>query len=247
MAEKHFYEQKTFTETYLMPYFENLLPNLKTMKVLEVGCAEGGFVAVLREKGIEARGIELEESRVAIARSMDPDLPVETGDITDPALPENLNDRFDLIVMRDVIEHVPDRDALFRNINALLNPGGHFYVTFPPRFSAFAGHQQNGRTVLKAFPWLHLLPDFLIDGLGKILGEKPGLLEGVKLNYRIGLSISAFRKFYSSFGFKPADTQLFIIRPVFRIRFGLKPRKMPSLPFFREWLATGCEVLLKKM
>jgi SAM-dependent methyltransferase len=245
MAEKHFHEQIRFTTDYLFAYFEKYVPDFGSLSVLEVGCGEGGAVAALQDRGMLAMGVELEASRIEIGLKINPKLPLLAGDITDPHLPKRIGRRFKLIIMRDVIEHVSNRSALFQNINTLLEPEGYFYVTFPPRFSPYAGHQQNARTVLRYIPYLHLFPDFLIDLAGKHLHENPKLIDSVKENYRIGLSVSAFDDYVKEFGFTTAVRDLFLVRPVFKLRFGLTPRKFPDLPILRELMATGCEVLLK--
>lgn len=43
MAEKHFYEQIEFTKKYLLTYFQRYINDFHKLKVLEIGCAEGGL------------------------------------------------------------------------------------------------------------------------------------------------------------------------------------------------------------
>ena len=121
MAEKHYYEQVKFTEDYLIPYFEKYFSDFHDFHVLEVGCAEGGFLKALNDAGINAKGIELEQGRVDTALKLNSSLDVAQGDVTDPGLPARLNQKFDLIVLRDVIEHIPDRDAAFSVMREMLN------------------------------------------------------------------------------------------------------------------------------
>jgi SAM-dependent methyltransferase len=245
MAEKHYYEQIKFTESYLIPYFEKYIPNFSTKKILEVGCAEGGFVKVLHEKGIKIKGLELEQSRVDIANDKAPELDIIQADITDSAIVEKLNEKYDLIVMRDVIEHIPNRDAAFKNLYNLLNDDGYLFITFPPRFSGFAGHQQNGRTLMKYIPYIHFLPNFLIRFLGKLLNEKMKLIEHIIENYKIGLSINKFEYFYKKYSFK-IKQDLYLSRPIYQLRFGIKPIKVPNIYGIRELISFGCESLLQK-
>ena len=245
MGEKHFDEQKKHTTSYLIPYFKKHLPTFKNFKILEIGCAEAGFLNVLYELGITAIGLELESQRVKIANEKNPELKIFVGDITDDKIVEKIGNEFDLIVMRDTIEHIPNRMAAFSNIAKLLKKNGYLYVTFPPRFSGFAGHQQNGKSVLRFVPYLHLLPEWTIRILGKIFKERINLIESVVLNYKEGLSIRAFEKYYSKFNFKPVVKELFLFRPIYKIRFIVTPRKVPNIPFIREFIAFGCEYFLK--
>lgn len=244
MAEKHFFEQKIHSVNYLIPYFEKHIADFRKMRVLEVGCAEGGFMEELQNLGMDTVGLELLQSRVDIAREKSPTLNIICGDITDKNLKQKITSTFDLIVMRDTIEHVPDRKATFENISSLLNDKGFFYVTFPPRFSAFAGHQQNCTSILKAVPYLHFLPNFFLNSLGKLFSEK--IMEGIALNYKIGLSIHKFESFYKRNGFTPVVKELFLSRPIFKVRYKIKTIRFPNIPILREFLAMGCEYLLQK-
>ena len=54
MAEKHYFEQQKHTTNYLIPYFESEIPDFTQMRVLEIGCAEGGFLDVLDSHGMNA-------------------------------------------------------------------------------------------------------------------------------------------------------------------------------------------------
>jgi len=200
----------------------------------------------LEELGIKTVGLELLEGRVKIANEKSPNLNILCGDITDPNLAEKLGETFDLIVMRDTIEHVPDREATFNNLSKLLKPNGYLYVTFPPRFSGFAGHQQNCKSFIKFTPYLHYLPKFAIKTIGKVMGESDKRMEEIAWNYDNGLSISAFEKFYTHYSFKPIIKDLFLSRPVFKVRYKLKTVRVPSLPVVRELIAFGCEYLLVK-
>lgn len=246
MAEAHYYEQKDHAHSYLIPFFQRHLPNFKNLSILEVGCAEAGFLDALYDLGIDAMGLELEIGRVKIMEEKNPMLKVVVGDITDDKIAGQIGKSFDLIVIRDVIEHIHDKMTAFSNIDKLLKNNGYLYMAFPPKFSAFAGHQQHGRSVLRFFPYLHLLPEVIIRLLGRVFRERPGIIDRIVLNYHIGLSIQSFEKYYSMFNFEPLLKELFLFRPIYKIRYGLKPIKIPSIPLIREFIAFGCECLLKK-
>lgn len=246
MAEKHYYEQKKHTESYLIPYFKRHLPNFEEYNILEVGCAEGGFLEVLTNMNIEKMGLELSAVRVKRARDKNPHLNIILGDITDQKISEKIAERFDLIVLRDVIEHIPDRNATFANLSKLLKDNGYLYITFPPRYSGFAGHQQNGRSFLRFIPYLQLAPNWKIRWLGRIFKERPELIENIILNSQIGLSIRAFTKYYDKYNFEPIVKELFLTRPIYKIKFKISATKIPNIPFLREFTAFGCEYLLRK-
>jgi SAM-dependent methyltransferase len=246
MSEKHYYEQKAFAQTYLIPYFQKHVSDFQSIKILEIGCAEAGVLAVLAENGMDVCGLELEAGRIKIAKAKNPQLTIYNGDITDPAIIKTINRCFDLIILRDVIEHITDRNTALTHMIALLKARGYLFITFPPRFSGFAGHQQNARSFLRFMPFLHLLPNCLIRFLGYYLKENKDLIEDVITNYRIGLTVHAFEGYCKQYKLKPVVRDLFLIRPVFKLRYNLRPRKMFHFPFVREMLASGCEYLLQK-
>lgn len=246
MAEKHFYEQQNFAKSYLVPYLRQFIPDFEKANLLEIGCGEAGFLDVLHQSGMSVTGIEIESSRIEIALSKNPNLKILHADITDSQIIEQTGQQYDVIVMRDVIEHIKDRDALFRNLCQLIKPGGFLYITFPPKLSGFAGHQQNGKTVLRYIPYLHLLPVPLIKILAKIFKERPQVISQVTLNYKVGLTIRHFTKLYRTYKFTPIIKDLFLIRPIFQLRFKLTPRRIPAIPLLSEFLAFGCEYLLVK-
>ena len=157
-----------------------------------------------------------------------------------------IKSRFDVIVMRDTIEHIPDRNSAFENISSLLKPGGYLYITFPTRFSGFAGHQQNCKSFIKFVPYLHYLPAFVLKPIGKILGESSELIEEILHNYKIGLSMRAFEKYYKKFKFVPVVKDLFFSRPIFNIRYNIRTIRFPNLIVLRELFGFGCEYLLRK-
>jgi SAM-dependent methyltransferase len=250
MAERHFIEQKKHALRFLIPYLMQKCPGFEKFRVLEIGCAEGGFLSALGEKGIDAVGLELSPGRVALAKSIEPGMDIREGDATDPSVPRTLERPFDLVVMRDVIEHVPDRLALSENLRRLLKPGGFAYITFPPRFSPFAGHHQNGRSILRFVPYLHLLPPRVLRSLGRRLNENPHIISGAAVNFRDGLSVGQFMKWCKTGGLRMIDKGLYLIRPVYSTRFarfGLRPVRLCDLPVLREVWTTGCECLLKKI
>lgn len=94
-------------------------------RVLDVGCAAGYFLEVMKENGWDVTGLEPSDSiRERAAEALGADNvrggllgQVDFGD-----------QRFDLITMWDVIEHIPDPVAAVREVKKLLAPGGKFLI-----------------------------------------------------------------------------------------------------------------------
>ena len=59
------------------------------------------------------------------------------ADICKPITYENkIKDTYDIIIIRDVIEHIPEQELALKNIYDLLSIGGKLFMSFPPKFCA---------------------------------------------------------------------------------------------------------------
>jgi SAM-dependent methyltransferase len=95
--------------------------------ILEVGCGNGGNLALLAAYG-RVFAVELDDA--ARARAVQRGLArVETGQLPG-ALPFP-GQRFDLIAALDVLEHVEDDEASLRALRERLKPGGLALLTVP--------------------------------------------------------------------------------------------------------------------
>lgn len=82
-------------------YAEAIEHLFQPQNVLEVGCAMGFVVKKLREKGIEAYGVDVSEYAVEKAES-------EYVSLADAEKPLPFPDKhFDLVVSFDMLEHIP--------------------------------------------------------------------------------------------------------------------------------------------
>ena len=116
-------------------------------RVLEVGSGHGAFVALLRQAGFDATGLELSPWVVEFARSAF-DVPVLLGPLERHAIaPGSL----DVVVMNDVVEHLPDPAATLAQVGALLAPGGMLMLQTPsaPEDVSHAQLQRAGDSFLK--------------------------------------------------------------------------------------------------
>jgi len=96
-------------------------------KVLEMGSAHGGFVAMLRWAGYDASGLEISPWVVDFARRVF-DVPMLLGPIEDQAIEP---DSLDVIALMDVLEHLPDPAATMRQCLNLLRKTGILMIQTP--------------------------------------------------------------------------------------------------------------------
>ena len=96
-------------------------------RVLEVGCAHGGYVALLGWAGYEAVGTELSAEVAQFAHDTF-GVRVLAGPVeTQPFEPGS----FDVVVLNDVLEHLPDPVATLRHCAGLLSGNGFFVIQTP--------------------------------------------------------------------------------------------------------------------
>ncbi len=100
---------------------------LPPARVLEIGCAHGGYVALMRWAGYDAIGTEMSPAIVEFAGETF-GIPAHAGRIEE--LPFRAGE-FDTIVLNDVVEHLPDPAATLGHCARLLKPTGFFVIQTP--------------------------------------------------------------------------------------------------------------------
>jgi len=66
--KRYFDIQVLNTEKYVLPFIEKSFSLKQGMRVLEIGCGEGGVLKAFIDKGCTGVGIELDETRLVNAR-----------------------------------------------------------------------------------------------------------------------------------------------------------------------------------
>lgn len=110
--------------------FANIRPFLREpqCRVLEIGCANGVLLALLKQNGFSnLLGVDPSPVSASIARDLH-DIRVVTANLSNMPLAGQL---FDFIILAGVLEHVQElRPALVR-LNNLLAPAGYLYIAVP--------------------------------------------------------------------------------------------------------------------
>ncbi len=95
-------------------------------RLLEIGCSYGFFLNILKEKNWDVKGTELAKDSVKFAKEK------YRLDVREGSLEElKFKEKFDVIVMFDVLEHTRNPDEQARIVNNLLNENGIFVLTTP--------------------------------------------------------------------------------------------------------------------
>jgi 2-polyprenyl-3-methyl-5-hydroxy-6-metoxy-1,4-benzoquinol methylase len=114
-------------------YFEHIARTLvkyfRIHTALDIGCNTGSLVKAFKDLGIEAYGVDVSQAAISNA-------PKELRgqlcclDVTRDRLPFE-DEKFDLITMSEVVEHLRDFQNTLCEIRRVLKVNGHIYVTTP--------------------------------------------------------------------------------------------------------------------
>jgi SAM-dependent methyltransferase len=244
------------SKEYIIPFVSPHLNLQKSRNILEIGCAEAGVLKAFVDAGHICTGIELNQSRVEVAKSF---LMKEIADGKVRIINKNIFDiddkvfdfKFDLIILKDVIEHLPDQQIFIRELKKLLKPNGFIFFGFPPWQMPFGGHQQICKSKIAAFlPYYHILPRFLYNGLLKIFGEKKDTINELLEIKDFGISIEKFERIAKHEGYQIVEETHFFINPIYKFKFNLNIRKqakiITKIPYFRNYLTTAVYYLIKQ-
>ncbi len=249
-AYAQFEQQQAVASDHIFPFIEKFTTLNRDAHVLEIGCGEGGVLKASLERGYRGTGVELSEPRYEHAQSF---LQQELGEgkiklvrqdihqvqADDPAL----GGPFDLIILKDVIEHIHHKPQLLHRLKDFLKPDGIIFFGFPPWQMPFGGHQQIcSSKVLSVWPWCHLLPRFLYRGLLRLFREPEAKIADLLEIKETGISLEQFGRLVQGTGFRILRRRLYLINPIYRYKFGLKPRKqfrlIAGLPYLRHFVTT---------
>jgi SAM-dependent methyltransferase len=118
----------TYTCGRYSQLYELLGPNLnQKSSVLDVGCAVGGFLDFLKERGVTGLfGVDVTEEYVARAREKN--YHVQIGDAEELPFGDN---SFDAVVVEQVLEHLVHPGKAFSEAGRVLKPGGVLCIGVP--------------------------------------------------------------------------------------------------------------------
>ena len=113
------YRRKRFALERLNIIRRHMSKSPATTRILDVGCGTGWFLEVALQEGFAVSGLELGRE-IAAATSKRLKIKVFTETIQQMAPTE----KFDVITLFDVLEHVPDPQSVLRAVKDHLHPGG---------------------------------------------------------------------------------------------------------------------------
>lgn len=253
--EVFFQYQFENSKDYIIPFIKDFVKIQEDTTVLEIGSAEAGILKSFTDIGCKCIGIELSESRVQTAKKFMSN-EISSGKIdfinkdihlVDPE--KELPFKFDLIIVKDVIEHVYEQEKMIRKLKEFLRPNGKIFFGLPPWCMPFGGHQQLcDNKFLHKLPYFHLLPMTLYKAVLKAFHEPAIKIKNQVEIKETQISINRFERIAKSSGFEIVNRQFYFINPLYKYKFKLKPRKLSKIigliPFARDFFTTTAYYLI---
>ena len=105
----------------------------KNSSILDIGCAQGYLEKTLSEdKKCQIYGIELEEAAARIAEKYCQKMLIGDVEVLFASkTPPYQDQKFDIILLADILEHLQDPHALLKKLPPLLNHGGKIIISMP--------------------------------------------------------------------------------------------------------------------
>jgi 2-polyprenyl-6-hydroxyphenyl methylase/3-demethylubiquinone-9 3-methyltransferase len=129
---------------------------LKGKRVLDVGCGGGILADSMARRGADVLGIDLAGKALKVAQlhAIEAATPrVEYREVAVEALATEVPESFDVVTCMEMLEHVPDPEAIVGACGRLLKPGGQaFFSTINRNAKAFAFAIVAAEHVLKLLP-----------------------------------------------------------------------------------------------
>lgn len=254
---RYFKQQYDTTAEFIIPFISEVKPVTNGLRFLEVGSGYGGICKAFSDAGCKVTGIELLEHATAIAKEFLKE-ELANGKVTllnrnvyDIHPEKDLEEKYDIILLKDTIEHIHDQEKFISHIIHFLKPDGVIFFAFPPWCMPFGGHQQSlDSKVLDKTPYFHLLPRPLYKGVMQLFGESEGRIRDVLEVQETRISINRFERICGKAGFSIAKREFYLINPSYKHKFGANPKKqygwLAALPWIRDFFTTTCYYALKK-
>ncbi len=94
-------------------------------RLIDVGCNEGRGLSIYSANGFDAEGLELNEVAAGVAR--------KNGYVVHTQLLEDFHptDRYDVVVLSNVLEHSLNPQDMLQNVRRILRDGGEVWISCP--------------------------------------------------------------------------------------------------------------------
>ena len=262
MQQRHKDRRLYFTElantsrAFYIDYVERWMVVGENTRVLEIGCGEGGNLLPFAEKGCQVTGIDINERQIENAflffSENNRNGEFVASDFLKVIPPEREQDRFDIVLVHDVIEHIeaPYKKEFLLHMKRFMRQGAIAFFAFPAWQMPFGGHQQICVRTASKIPFLHLLPAKAYRFVLKKTGEKESTINELMSIKRSRMPVEKFARLVNGTGFNILHKILWLINPHYQQKFGLRPIReiwpFDRIVWLRNFYTTSAWYILRK-
>lgn len=137
---EHFYTNYNWLSSWkIQSHMRGVIDYVKTLpgfnkdsKILEVGCNDGSFLEALRGAGYQNL-LGIEPAKDARSASVEKGIETINAYFNQSTALEILNsrDKFDLVIFRQVLEHIVDLTGMRKALDQIIKPGSYILVEVP--------------------------------------------------------------------------------------------------------------------
>lgn len=254
--KQYFCELANTAREFYLDYLQPHITLSADTRVLEIGCGEGGNLLPFAEKGCLVTGIDICQGRINEARTFFAEGQQKGTFICMDFLlaetPKDTNERYDLILIHDVIEHIaPSRKReFFLRIAQFLKEDGIVFLGFPAWQNPFGGHQQISVGLASKLPFIHLLPRPLYQAVLKLSGASGDIIDELMDIRASRMTIENFEHQIAEAGFAVCQRTLWLVNPHYKQKFHLKPRSLwkpfACIPHLRNYYTTSAWYIIRQ-
>ena len=154
----------------------------KGSKILDIGCGSGVFLEYMRGNNHKVYGVE---PALNLKNTLElKGIEVFTGSIFDI----DIKEKFDIITLNNVLEHIENPDLVIERANKLLEEDGLLVIKVPNDFNII---QEEANKFVNNKNWWVCYPDHLnyfnIDSLSKLVEDKGFKIEDKMIDYPLDM------------------------------------------------------------
>jgi ubiquinone/menaquinone biosynthesis C-methylase UbiE len=127
--QKYSNENIQMFSSFIPKMLRNCFDTKKVLNLIDLGCGDGMLLLAIKNKypEINLAGFDLSSERLERLNKIDPQISTFRGDVCDLFLLKN--NKYDMVISSQVIEHVSNDTKMLSEINNLLNSGGYLYIS----------------------------------------------------------------------------------------------------------------------